>query len=74
MFKSLCYGAKGPKVAEAQILLQDCGSRIKVNGQYTIGMIAAVRAFQKKNGLPITGKIDYKTMRKLRSVAKRKLT
>lgn len=50
---------------KAQKLLAKAGSRIKPNGIYSIGMVTAVKAFQKKNGLPVTGEIDAKTMNKL---------
>ena len=33
-------------------------------------MLSAVKAFQKKNGLAVTGKIDTKTMNKLKALAK----
>lgn len=66
MFKILKYGAEGKEVVEAQVMLQRAGSKVKATGKYTIGMIAAVRAFQKKNGLEVTGRLDSKTMRKLR--------
>lgn len=66
MFKTLKYGAEGKEVVEAQVMLQRAGSKIKATGKYTIGMISAVRAFQKKNGIEVTGRLDSKTMRKLR--------
>lgn len=68
----LKYGDENKEVLEAQKLLQIVGSKVRVNGKFSIGMISAVRAFQKKNGLEITGKIDSKTMTKLRSFAKTK--
>lgn len=66
----LKYGDENKDVLEAQKLLKATGSTIEPNGKYTIGMISAVKAFQKKNGLAITGKIDSKTMTKLKAAAK----
>lgn len=66
----LKYGDENKYVLEAQKLLKAVGSTITLNGKYTIGMISAVKAFQKKNGLAVTGKIDSKTMTKLKAAAK----
>lgn len=66
----LKYGDENQDVMEAQKLLQAAGSAIKLNGRYTIGMTTAVKAFQKKNGLEVTGWIDTKTMNKLKTFAK----
>lgn len=70
MFKPICYGAEGRDIMEIQQLLKEAGSTIKVNGKYTIGMLTAVKCFQKKNGLAVTGKIDLKTMNKLKTYSK----
>ncbi len=64
-FIKMVYGEAGGRVMKAQKLLAKAGSRIKPNGIYSIGMVTAVKAFQKKNGLPVTGEIDAKTMNKL---------
>ena len=66
----LKYGDENKDVQEAQKLLQMAGSSIKVNGVYSIGMVTAVKSFQKKNGLSVTGKIDTKTMNKLKAFGK----
>ena len=66
----MVYGATGKEVERIQKILQKTGSTIKVNGKYTVGMMSAVRAFQKKNGLEATGKIDTKTMEKLEICSK----
>lgn len=63
--KVMKYGAEGKEVAEMQKALQKAGSTIKVNGKYTIGMTSAVKAFQKRNKLQVTGTIDAKTKAKL---------
>lgn len=63
--KVLKYGDAGILVKKYQTILAKTGSKIKPNGEYTIGMVSAVRAFQKKNGLAVTGILDAKTMAKL---------
>ena len=70
MFKTMSYGAEGKEIAEVQKMLQMAGSTIKVTGKFNIGMISAVKSFQKKNGLPVTGKVDSKTMAKLKTYLK----
>lgn len=65
-------GSTGKEVEVCQKLLQAAGSKIKVTGEYGIGMTSAVRSFQKKNGLEVTGKIDAKTMKKLETYAPKK--
>lgn len=66
----LKYGDENNDVLEAQKLLKAAGSTINPTGKFTIGMVTAVKAFQKKNGLPVTGKIDTKTVNKLKTFAK----
>lgn len=64
-FIKMGYGEAGGRVMKAQKLLAKAGSSIKANGIYSIGMVTAVKAFQKKHKLPVTGVIDAKTMNKL---------
>lgn len=64
-FIKMAYGEKSGRVAKAQKLLAKAGSKINSNGVYSIGMVSAVKAFQKRNKLPVTGEIDAKTMNKL---------
>lgn len=64
-FVKMVVGSAGSEVTKAQKLLVKAGSSIKVTGKYGIGMYSAVKAFQKRNGLPATGEIDAKTMKKL---------
>ena len=64
-FIKMAYGEVGARITKAQKLLAKAGSSIKPNGIYTIGMVSAVKAFQKKHKLPVTGVIDAKTMNKL---------
>ena len=66
--KVMKYGATGEDVKTMQKALQKAGSTIKVTGEYTIGMISAVKSFQKKNGLKVTGTIDAKTKAKLNAL------
>lgn len=64
-FVKMAYGEVGGRIEKAQKLLAKAGSSIKPNGIYSIGMVTAVKAFQKKHKLPVTGVIDAKTMNKL---------
>lgn len=64
-FIKMVYGEKSARITKAQKLLAKAGSTIKPSGIFSIGMVAAVKAFQKKHGLPVTGVIDAKTMNKL---------
>lgn len=64
-FVKMTYGEAGARIIKAQKLLAKAGSSIKPNGVYSIGMVTAVKAFQKKHKLPVTGVIDAKTMNKL---------
>lgn len=64
-FIKMVYGEKSDRVKKAQKLLAKAGSSIKPNGVYSIGMVTAVKAFQKKHNLEVTGVIDAKTMNKL---------
>lgn len=73
-FQKMKNGSMGPEVKECQKQLKLAGSTIKVDGKYGIGMVSAVRAFQKKNGLPVTGEIDAKTFKKLAAVKPAKKT
>ena len=66
----LKYGDENLEVLEAQKLLKAAGSTIKLTGKFTIGMTTAVKTFQKKNGLAVTGVIDTKTLNKLKTFAK----
>lgn len=72
MFKKLKMSDEGSQVKEAQELLKKAGSTIKPTGKYNIGMYSAVKAFQKKNGLKVTGVIDSATWKKLSTFKARK--
>lgn len=58
-------GSKGTNVKKAQEMLRKLGSTVKVTGEFNIGMLSAVRSFQKKNGLAVTGIVNKKTWDKL---------
>lgn len=75
-FVAIKIGALGKEVRDCQKALQAAGSTIQINGKFGIGMFSAVKAFQKKNKLKITGEIDIKTMTKLNEylVPKKKST
>ena len=73
-FQKIKIGDKGVNVKECQKQLKLAGSTIRVDGIFDIGMVSAVRAFQKKNGLPVTGEIDAKTFKKLAAVKPAKKT
>lgn len=71
MFRAIYFKSPEKDIKEAQELLRKAGSTVKATGKYTIGMYTAVKAFQKKHNLAVTGKIDYKTMRKLKTYMKK---
>jgi carboxyl-terminal processing protease len=64
-FVKMVYGEKSDRVKKVQKLLAKAGSTIKPSGVFSIGMLTAVKAFQKKHNLPVTGEVDAKTMNKL---------
>jgi len=59
-------GDMGKKVENVQKLLQRTGSNIKVNGYFSIGMVTAIKSFQKKNNIYQTGTLDSITMKALK--------
>ena len=61
------YGDEGPEVLKYQKLLAKSGSKIQLNGRFTIGMATAIKSFQKKNKLKVTGIIDIRTAAMLES-------
>ena len=67
-------GNEGADVLKYQKLLQKTGSTIKLSKKFTIGMASAIKSFQKKVGLKVTGVIDAKTAEALANfkVAKKK--
>lgn len=68
------YGEESNEVLKYQKYLQKTGSKIQLNKKFTIGMITAIKSFQKKNGLKVTGEIDAKTAAALEKVKPAKKT
>jgi hypothetical protein len=60
-FKSFNLGAKGDSVKKVQELLG-----IKADGDFGAGTEKAVKSFQKKFGIPVTGIVDAKTLKALK--------
>lgn len=58
-------GDRGQGIAKYQMLLRESGSSIFVNGEFTIGMLSAVKAFQRREKLKVTGILDNATMKAL---------
>ena len=61
--------AEGEIVIQLQDLLVKAGSNIEINGHFNLGTRNAVRAFQRKYGLPINGVVDGQTWIKLLEVS-----
>lgn len=53
------------EVLDAQKMLAKLGSSVTPTGVFHMGTLSAVRNFQKKNGLEVTGVIDRKTWDRL---------
>lgn len=53
------------KVMELQKALNKNGAKLKVDGQWNKTVETAVKDYQKKNGLQVTGQVDASTMTKL---------
>ena len=68
------YGDKNAEVTKIQKLLAKAGSTIKASGVFNIGTTSAITAFQKKNKLNVTGKLDAKTVAALEKFAAVKKT
>jgi peptidoglycan hydrolase-like protein with peptidoglycan-binding domain len=64
----LARGATGAAVREAQLLLTAAGFyRATVDGQFGPMTDAAVRAFQRSQGLPVDGRVGATTLSRLRA-------
>ncbi len=53
-------------IRKAQKWLQGVGSKVQINGLWTIGMQTAVVCFQRRNDLPVTGDLDKTTWKLLK--------
>lgn len=58
-------GDKSPYIADLQNMLIKKGAKIKADGDFGPATESAVRDFQTKNGLKVTGQIDTDTLNKL---------
>ena len=63
LFKPIKVGSKGQAVKNVQGLL-----KIEADGEFGPGTQKAVKAFQKKEALPVTGIVDEETFRRLKGV------
>lgn len=52
---------------KAQKWLQALGSKVKVTGKWSIGMDSAICCFQRRYGLGVSGQLDERTWKKLKS-------
>lgn len=59
------YGQRGDQVRLVQQALRDHGASVGVDGRFGSGTRTAVRWFQRRNGLRVTGIVDTATARKL---------
>jgi peptidoglycan hydrolase-like protein with peptidoglycan-binding domain len=59
--KATHHKVGSPAVKNAQEALNRNGAKLTVDGKMGKKTIAAIKAFQKKNGLKATGKLDAKT-------------
>ena len=58
-------GDKSPYISDLQNMLIKKGAKIKADGDFGPATETAVRDFQQKNGLKVTGQIDTDTLNKL---------
>ena len=54
----ICLGDKGDYVKDIQERLALLGSAVKATGEFNIGTLSAIKAWQKKNKLRVSGKIS----------------
>lgn len=64
--KELILREKSKHVLALQMLLEKLGMINKKNAKYDWRTRAALRGYQRKNGLPITGRLDSKTLDSLK--------
>lgn len=62
---TLKQGGRGATVTALQNLLLKSGQKVRATGYFGTDTVAAVRAYQKKRKLPITGKADPLTLTRL---------
>ena len=64
-FKPFKLNDKGEEIRKIARLLKVHGSTIKPTDTFHIGMLSAVKKYQKNHGLEVTGVVDKKTWDKL---------
>lgn len=60
-YSTISYGSSGEDVKKLQQALNDCGYSLEVDGQFGSKTQAAVKDYQKKNGLSVDGIVGQKT-------------
>lgn len=68
-YPDIQQGSTGEIVIQLQDFLVHAGSNIRIDGVFGLGTRNAVRAFQKKHKLPVTGIVNDKTWIKLLEVS-----
>ena len=68
-YQKLQTGSSGSEVLKLQTALNTLGFNLKTDGKYGSATAAAVRAFQRANGLPVDGVASANTQRLLYSLA-----
>ena len=66
-YKTLSKGSKGTAVVELQESLYKLGYLSEITGEYDNATVEAVKNFQRRNSLSVTGKADSDTQRNLYS-------
>ena len=69
-FVAAVLGEESVRIEKIRKLLAKSGSTIKPGKVFDIGMLSAVKAFQKRNKIKITGKVEKATMTKLETFDK----
>lgn len=64
-FVPAVLGEETDRILKIRKMLAKAGSSIKPGKKFDIGMLSAVKAFQKKHGIKVSGKVDAATMNKL---------
>ena len=67
-YPTVKMGSHGEIVTQLQVFLVNSGSKIFIDGSFGLGTRNAVRAFQKRYQIPVTGVADAKTWTKLMEI------
>lgn len=54
----ICLGDQGETVKDIQERLALLGSKVKATGEFNIGTLSAVKSWQRKNKLQVSGKVS----------------